>query len=863
MIRSLLAFFLLFHFHHAAAQQGKELWEKIDVSLQQKAKRSAPGDSIMVNLSFRGNPVYLDTMISTHLLYLPGKILTGKIRADRLFELAAHPSVIYIGIVLNPREELSTGIYDLTLNGISIAQERFPNINGNSIFATVKERSFDTTDIDLKGRVFKTGIENRNVTVHASLMATMIAGAGNSSPYGIGAAPRAHLGPVSFDQLLPETDSFYRALRISVQNHSYGTIVQNFYGNDAAAYDASANNIPYLLHVYSSGNSGTEAPASGPYAGIAGYGNLTGNVKEGKNLLVVGATDSTGVLQAASSRGPAHDGRIRPELVAFGEDGSSGAAALVSGAAILVQETYRMLHHDSLPPSSLVKAILVNSAEEAGAPLIDHRTGYGQLNAFKAIATVMKGSIHVGQVGQNGIAISALQVLPDMARLKLTLAWNDPAGMPGAGKSLVNDLDLSIKQTATGMEWLPWTLSHAPHRDSLELPAVRKKDTVNNVEQVTIDLPAAGEYKVEVKGSKVVAAMQEFSIAYSFDTVDHFVWTYPVASVPLIAGNTHMVRWQTNIRGSGTIESSYDGNSWQTLGNIADLSLQFFKWAVPDTLAVTLMRMRTGNRSFVSDSFLISPQPDLQVGYNCTDSFLLFWNRIPGATYQLDHLAGNTLQPAATTPDTSIVLNSGLFPSKYYSVRTLFGNRKGLRSATLNYQSASNGCYISAFYLQSQTQHAAHFIANLGTIGGVSKLAIQKLSSGQYMDLKEVTPLQIQTNFTDSFLVRGMNHYRLKVTLANGVVLYSNNEVVYHLPEDHPVIVFPNPLSRNAALQIINNESGRYSVQILDGQGRLLLTRILNTTITLLYGNIFSKGMYYLRIIDREGRSWTEKLVVN
>jgi hypothetical protein len=37
-------------------------------------------------------------------------------------------------------------------------------------------------------------------------------------------------------------------------------------------------------------------------------------------------------------KGPAFDGRIKPEMVAFGIDGSSGAAALVSGVAILLQQ---------------------------------------------------------------------------------------------------------------------------------------------------------------------------------------------------------------------------------------------------------------------------------------------------------------------------------------------------------------------------------------------------------------------------------------------------------------------------------------------------------------------------------------------
>jgi len=48
-----------------------------------------------------------------------------------------------------------------------------------------------------------------------------------------------------------------------------------------------------------------------------------------------------GNVLSPSSRGPAYDGRVKPELVAFAEDGSSGAAAIVSGISLVAQQTYK------------------------------------------------------------------------------------------------------------------------------------------------------------------------------------------------------------------------------------------------------------------------------------------------------------------------------------------------------------------------------------------------------------------------------------------------------------------------------------------------------------------------------------------
>ena len=94
-----------------------------------------------------------------------------------------------------------------------------------------------------------------------------------------GAAWGALLTSSDYASLLPDADAVYQQNKLSVQNHSYGTGIENFYGTDAVAYDMTVKNTPVLLHVFSAGNSGTLASASGPYSAIQGFANLTGSFK--------------------------------------------------------------------------------------------------------------------------------------------------------------------------------------------------------------------------------------------------------------------------------------------------------------------------------------------------------------------------------------------------------------------------------------------------------------------------------------------------------------------------------------------------------------------------------------------------------
>ena len=698
-IKLLCSFFLIIISFATIAQTDRNLpTEKVSPSLKLLLSEK-PSDSISVVLSFKRAPQQLKNIGRILYQHYSSGTIVLKTSIASLQQLLKDEVVLFADRLRTPREEITTGAYDLSANRINLAHHLYKSYRGDLINTSVKEQKLDTTDIDFKGRYFNSGVAASTNSSHASFMGTILGGGANSSPFAKGVAWGAQITSSSFTNLFPDPDEVYTKFPISVQNHSYGTGIENFYGNDAAAYDMSVVKNSFLVHVFSAGNQGTSTPSNGVYTGISGFANLTGSFKMAKNIITVGHIDSVYNVLPPSSKGPAYDGRVKPELVAFGEDGSSGAAAMVSGSAALVQDAYKSMK-GSLPPASFVKAVLLNSAEDVGAKEIDFSSGYGSLNTAAAIKTVLEENFIEDAISQNGTKTYSFTVPAATAKFKLTLVWTDTAAIPNAAKALVNDLDAVLKFNSTGQEWQPWVLSHAAHKDSSAISAVRKKDTLNNVEQISIEDPQPGTYNLEVKGSRVISASQSFSVAYQVDTVNSFIWTYPTGSDILNAGQTNILRWQTNSTGNASIEYSVNGNTWNTITTTADVTKQYYKWKMPDTVTTALLRMNIPalTAPFVSDTFPVSRSTDLEVGYNCPDSFMLFWNEAPVNNYQVYVLGEKYLEPLISITDTFKVFKKTQHPDLFYSVAPFINGKAGQRSYTVNYTLQGVDCYFRTFY---------------------------------------------------------------------------------------------------------------------------------------------------------------------
>ncbi len=618
-----------------------------------------------------------------------------------------------------------------------------------------------------------------------------------------------------------------------------------------------------LLHIFSSGNSGALAPTTGKYTGLAGWANQTGSFKMAKNIITVGATDSFGIVPGISSKGPAHDGRIKPELVAYGEDGSSGAAALVSGTSAVLQHQYRQLN-GVLPANALIKAVLLNSADDAGTAGPDYTSGFGNLNALNATKTITAYRYNNGSVNNGTEQRFALAIPPGIGKVKVTLVWNDPAALPNAQKALINDLDLELVNTVTNEAWKPWVLNDFPHLDSLRKAATRSRDTLNNVEQVTLDNPAPGTYNMVVKGSRLSTASQSFFLAYQLDSADIFEWQYPTASDFIFPSAPNLIRWDNSYPvGTGNLAYSINGGgTWQPISNTADLSKEYYQWDVPAYSGKALLRMQIGGRTVVSDTFTIAPRTNLQIGFNCPDSFLLFWNRNSAATnYTVYEMGNQYLEPVRTITDSFIVFAKTLHPSLFYAVAPVFQDQEAVRSYTLNYTLQGVECYIRSFFA-TLNNNTAVLDLELGSLFNISKIVLEKRVGNNFVPIQQLnntSSLRIQ--FIDNNLARGVNTYRIRLELGSGAFVYSQPETVYFF-DNEKYIVFPNPAIQQQEVNVAVSEVNYALMQVYNATGVKVFEKTLDDRVNKIPANILSKGVYFLRIMQNNKREFSGKLVI-
>jgi hypothetical protein len=785
---------------------------------------------------------------------------TKQLNIDSLINL---PAVRFVQPVRKAVEEMVINGSDLSLNTVFFSHSTFPSVNGKGLTVSVKENLPDTTDIDFRKRFFTTGLEPSIYSSHATTMMTLIGGAGNTYYTGKGAAYKTNLTSASFQILLPEPDSIYRKYKISVQNHSYGTGIENYYGVDSYAYDASINNNDSLLHVFSAGNSGTLTSTAGKYAGIPGVANLTGSFKQSKNSISVGATDSFYNVEVLSSKGPAYDGRIKPELVAFGQDGSSGAAALVSGAALLVQDAYKQ-KFNVVPSSSVVRAALINAADDILQPGPDYKSGFGSLNTERAVREIINDQLYTGVVNNAGVTQYNITVPPNTKELKITLAWNDIAAMPNAAKALMNDLDVELIETATGNIIYPLVLSSYPHIDSLNASAVNRRDTLNTVEQIVLHNPAAGSYGIRVLGSSV-QGNQNFSVVFNMERADRFQFTYPTRNDNLFPANTNTVRWQSFTNSTtGNLDISYDaGTTWQTLNNAVNLSTHYFKAAIKDTVGLGRLRMSfpsaSGNVTVLSDTFTISPKLQTNVGFNCADSFSFYWNKLSNATsYTVYALTDSFMRPQLQTTDTSVTIHTN--GTKYFAVAPNIGNKTGVRSFAFDYTTQGVGCFINNFLADPVGDSIVNLKAVLGSRYQVKQIIFQRLYPTT--DLITFTVNQDTFTTTDRITKEGIYYYRAKLILNNGNEVLSNVVQVVIFKERR-FFVYPNPVLSGSSLVVHSSDNTESVFELFNLAGQKLYSYSLRTATTVIRLPQLQHGIYFYRMINESKNIYNGKLVVN
>ncbi|MEM6264971.1 MAG: S8 family serine peptidase [Bacteroidota bacterium] len=551
-------------------------------------------------------------------------------------------------------------------------------------------------------------------TQHGDQVAGIMAGAGNLDPTQQGMAPKAEMYVMDYSGgFTDQTLDLHQNEGVNITNSSYSQGCNLGYTTVTQRVDRQMLQNPSLLHVFSGGNSNNNDCGYG--AGDQ-WGNITGGHKQGKLVLTVANVTDDDRLANSSSRGPASDGRLKPDVAAYGNGqvstfpdnryrnfgGTSAAAPGVAGVSALLYQAFSIVNPGSTVPAGLVKACLLNSADDLGNMGPDYLFGWGRVNTKRALQPIVEESWQTGTVDQGDTAIFQMVIGPDVRKARFMIYWNDPDVSPLAARALVNDLDITVTGP-NGIVHLPWQLDPTPRTNNLSSPAFKGRDTLNNMEQVEITSLIPGPYTIEVRGRSLGQGPQPFYLVpvYYRSAIE---LTYPSGGEGLVPFENERIRWDAiGNQGTFALEYSDDGGAtWNLIQNNIAATRRFYDWNVPSTVSGSvLVAVRRGGDSDTSETFLsiISQTPQIRATRVCQDSLVLQWIPVPGATsYEVYQLGQRFMEIVDTVTTNRIDIRTRFNrENNWFAIKPLGPNGlTGRRSNAIFVQPQLVNCQASA-----------------------------------------------------------------------------------------------------------------------------------------------------------------------
>lgn len=620
-------------------------------------------------------------VISSELL---PELIWINIAPSSLNELASIPEIKFIEIA--PEEGQPENSTARTLHRSNSINTNYSNglkYDGTGVVMQMQDDGDIGPHIDFEGRVDQTQANvNTGFGNHGDHVAGTFMGAGNLDPLAEGMAPGV------FGLIHGSSNIHYNNVPLLVQGQGLVITTKSYSNGCNAGYttltqtlDGQVVNFPSLIHVFSAGNAGGSDCG---YGAGNGWGNVTGGHKIGKNVIAVANLDYADGLSGSSSRGPAADGRIKPDISAKGSNvyscdedydyrtisGTSMACPGVSGVMAQLYEAYRDLNGGQDPNSALMKAVVLNTAEDLGNRGPDFRHGWGRINALQAYRALENQDYTDSVVSNLQTNTHTLNIPAGTARLRIMLYWKDPEASPSSTFALVNDLDLQV--VAPGLNsFSPYILNPAPNATTLDLPATNGIDDLNNMEQVEIDNPVAGNYTITVSGAQVPQGPQQYYIVYQLAD-DSVELTYPIGGEPLVPGETASIRWDAvGDTGPFTLEYTTDnGVNWNVIAANVSQAVRYYDWQIPSTVSgEAMVRVSRGSSQSMSHApfSIIGVPAGLNVQWACTDSLMLAFDSVSGAsTYEISMLGAEYMDSIGTTSDNYFIVRNVSSANEYW-----------------------------------------------------------------------------------------------------------------------------------------------------------------------------------------------------
>lgn len=588
-----------------------------------------------------------------------------------------------------------------------------------------------------------------------------------------GFAPKCDVVEDFFSQIIANGATYNQDFAMVASNNSYGNILGDCgYAGTYDIYsqysDQQMRDIPELLTIFAAGNDGRFVCT--PYTG--GYATVAGSYQTAKNVLTVGDIGKTPLLEhLTSARGPVKDGRLKPEITAVGtavistinnnnyelNAGTSIACPNVTGAAALLYQRYRQLHGGANPKSALVKTVLMNGATDLDIPGPDYRYGFGLMNVGHSLTMLENSQYFSGTVNTGQEQTFTLNIPANTSKARIMLYWNDAAAAPLSVANLINDLDLTVT-TPSSATVLPLVLDPSPGQ--VTVPASPGADHRNNVEQVTLDNPAAGTYTIKVKGFNVPEINQEYFVAYDY-IPDGITLQFPFGGEAFDIADSMRIYWEASA-GTNAFTLSYstdNGGSWNTIANNIDAATHNYTWYPPAGISSNqcLVRVQRNNTPQQSQSraFTMTGRPVATLNptaEQCPGGIRISWNAIAGASgYRIFKKVGADMLPLTTVTGTTYTY-TGLNPDSAYwvALAPVINGSIGMRSIALVRQPSDGQC----------SGIAAH--------GDLRLAQIQSPASGRQFTASSLGAAQPLTVLVSNLDDQSASQYRLSYQVNGG-----------------------------------------------------------------------------------------------